>query len=453
MSNQPIIVCKFGGSSLASASQIRKAESIIKANPNRRYVINSAPGKRDDGDQKITDLLYLCHEHATRGLPFEEVFSVIASRFQGIADELELQLDLSAELSAIKASIAGHGQTGQPADYAASRGEYLNGKIMAALLGWRFIDAAGVIFFNAKGDLDNQRSYDTLAEKLAGQPAVIPGFYGSTPDGRIKTFSRGGSDITGSIVARALHADSYENWTDVPGLFITDPRVVPGAYSIEIITYQELRELSYSGAAVLHEDAVFPVREAGIPVRIRDTNDPGHPGTVIVPRHHPEAKKSYLITGIAGRKDFTVIQIEKPMMNKEVGFGRRVLQVLEDHEVSFEHMPSGIDTLSVVIAASQIGNKLDVILQELAIAVQPESISVTDKMALLTVVGRGMAHYPGLAARALAALGAQNINVRMIDSGCSQMNLIVGVDVERFEDAVRAIYAAFVHDGETMHGY
>ena len=453
MSNKPIIVCKFCGSSLAKALQIRKAESIVNANPNRRYVINSAPGKRDSGDQKITDLLYLCHEHACRGLPFEEVFSVIASRFQGIADELELQLDLSEELAAIKATIEDHGRTGQPADYAASRGEYLNGKIMAALLGWRFIDAAEVIFLDANGNLDNQRSYDTLAEKLAHQHAVIPGFYGSAPDGQIKTFSRGGSDITGSIVARALHAQSYENWTDVPGLFITDPRVVEGAYSIETITYQELRELSYSGAAVLHEDAVFPVREVGIPVRIRDTNDPEHPGTFIVPRHHPEARKGYLITGIAGRKDFTVIQIEKPMMNKEIGFGRRVLQVLEDHEISFEHMPSGIDTLSVVIAASQIGDKLNVILQEITLAVQPESLSVTDKMALLTVVGCGMIHFPGLAARALAALGEQDINVRMIDSGSSQVNLIVGVDVERFEDAVRAIYAAFVHADEPVRGY
>jgi len=450
MANDPIIVCKFGGSSLARASQIRKAESIINADPNRRYVINSAPGKRDSGDQKITDLLYLCHEHASRSLPFEEVFSVIANRFQDIADELELQLDLSAELATIEASIAEHGRFGRPADYAASRGEYLNGKIIAALLGWRFIDAAEVIFFNAQGKLDNQRTYDVLAEKLAGQPTVIPGFYGSTPDGQVKTFSRGGSDITGAIVARALHAQSYENWTDVPGLLITDPRIVADAYSIEIITYQELRELSYSGAAVLHEDAVFPVREAGIPVRIRDTNNPEHPGTVIVPREHPEAQKGYLITGIAGRKDFTVIQIEKPMMNREIGFGRRILQVLEDHDVSFEHMPSGIDTLSVVVDAGQIGDKLNVILQEINHAVQPERVSVTDKMALLTVVGRGMAHFPGLAARALAALGEQNINVRMIDSGNSQVNLIVGVDVERFEDAVRAIYAAFVHDGEPM---
>jgi len=450
MKNDPIIVCKFGGTSLANAAQIRKAESIIKADPNRRYVINSAPGKRDNGDQKITDLLYLCHEHASRSLPFEEVFSIIASRFQGIVDELELQLDLSAELATIKTTIASFGQIGRPADYAASRGEYLNGKIMAAQLGWRFVDAAEVIFFNAQGKLDNQRTYAALAERLAGQPAVIPGFYGSTPDGQIKTFSRGGSDISGSIVARALHAQSYENWTDVPGLFITDPRIVAGAYPIEIITYQELRELSYSGAAVLHEDAVFPVREAGIPVRIRDTNNPEHPGTVIVTREHPQARKGYLITGIAGRKDFTVIQIEKPMMNSEIGFGRRVLQVLEDHHVNFEHMPSGIDTLSLVIAASQIGDKLKVILQEIDLAVQPERVSVTDKMALLTVVGRGMAHFPGLAARALAALGEQNINVRMIDSGNSQMNLIVGVDVERFEDAVRAIYAAFVHDGEPM---
>ncbi len=445
------IVSKFGGSSLADASQFRKVRDIVLADANRCLVVPSAPGKRHDKDQKITDLLLLCHEHASRRLPFEEVFAIIRERFLGIATELELPAgfiaQLTAELAATQLEIARQGELGRQGDYAASRGEAINGRILAALLGWEFVDAQEVVFFDDKGRFDGAKTYPALAARVKGLHAVIPGFYGCAADGSVKTFSRGGSDISGAVAARGVHASVYENWTDVPGMLITNPRIVPGAYTIEVVTYQELRELSYSGATVLHEDAVFPVREAQIPVNIRSTNDPRHPGTLIVPREHPQAKVGYNITGIAGRKDFTVIQIEKAMMNAEVGFCRRVLSVLEENKVSFEHMPSGIDTLSLVIQDSQLsGGKLEAILDQLQHTVHPDLVEVRKNLALIATVGRGMAHIPGLAARLFGALADVGIHTRMIDQGSSQLNIIVGVDADRFEDAVRIIYNAFVSD-------
>lgn len=441
------LVCKFGGTSLADATQFRKVRDILLADPARTLVVPSAPGKRYDKDQKITDLLYLCHEHASRGLPFEEVFSIIRERFLGIVKELGVQLDLGPALDAAKAGIARQGERGGPADFAASRGEFLSGQVLAAFLGWEFVDAAEVMFFDAKGRLDGPRTYEAIAARTKGKKAVIPGFYGQGADGEVKTFSRGGSDISGSIVARAVHAKVYENWTDVPGLLIADPRLIPGAFTIEVVTYQELRELSYSGAKVLHEDAVFPVREANIPVNIRNTNDPKHPGTLIVPRTHPQAKVSYTITGVAGRKDFTVIQLEKAMMNAEIGFCRRVLAVLEEKGVSFEHMPSGIDTLSLVIQDSQLGGgKLDEVVEGIKAAVRPDSIEANKNLAIVAVVGRGMSRLPGMAAKLFGALGEAGIHIRMIDQGSSQLNIIIGVDTARFEDAIRVIYNAFVSE-------
>lgn len=444
-------VAKFGGTSLANAAQFRKVKEILLADPARRFVVPSAPGKRHDKDQKITDLLLLCHEHASRGLPFEEVFAIIRERFIGIARELDLSLafiaKLEEELVETKAKIAHHGETGGTKDYAASRGEAVNGRILAEFLGWEFVDAREVVFFNAKGQLDGEKTYKTLAARLKNGPAVVPGFYGADAQGQVKTFSRGGSDISGSIVARGVHASVYENWTDVPGMLITNPRIVPGAYTIEVVTYQELRELSYSGATVLHEDAVFPVREAQIPVNIRSTNDPKHPGTLIVPKEHPQAKIGYNITGIAGRKDFTIIQIEKAMMNGELGFCRRVLSVLEENGVSFEHMPSGIDTVSLVIQDSHLaGGKLDAIVDQLQHTVRPDIIEVRKNLALIATVGRGMANIPGLAAKLFSALADAGIHIRMIDQGSSQLNIIIGVDADRFEDATRVIYSAFVSD-------
>ena len=394
------VVSKFGGTSLADASQIRKVQAIVAADPRRRFVVPSAPGKRHAQDTKVTDLLYLCHELASRGLTFEEAFGPVCQRFQQIVQELGLSLDLDPVLDEARERIAYNGKHGLNADYAASRGEAINGVILAELLGCPCIDPTELVFFGSDGRLDQPQTYAAVAERLAQvERAVVPGFFGIGTDGNVKTFSRGGSDVTGAIVARGVDAEVYENWTDVHGLLITDPRLVPDAYTIEVVTYRELRELSYSGASVLHEDAVFPVRDAGIPVNIRNTNDPEHPGTMIVGSDHPKAKISYEITGIAGRKDFTIIQVEKALMNSEIGFGKRVLEVLADHKISFEHMPSGIDTLSVVVDDDQLEGKLDDVVAAIHAAVKPDRLDVDNNLALIATVGRGMAHLPGMSAK------------------------------------------------------
>lgn len=440
-----IKVCKFGGSSLASASQIAKVREIVASDTDRRYVVPSAPGKRHKDDHKITDLLYLCHEHARERLPFDEVFTLIADRYTQIVSELGIDLDMQPHLDEVKATITRVSpDTGKP-DYAASRGEYLNGLIVAKLLDYTFIDAAEVIFFDKRGRLDEDRTYTTLAQRLGEtERAVVPGFYGCGQDGQVKTFSRGGSDVTGAIVARGASASVYENWTDVSGLLMADPRVVDNPRVIESITYKELRELSYMGATVLHEDAVFPVRQVGIPVNIRNTNEPTAPGTTIFRGDNAGGVIPGTISGVAGRKDFTVIAIEKAMMNSEMGFGRRVLTVLEANDVNFEHMPSGIDTMSLVIADSELNGKLEKVLDELKQECHPDTIEAFPNMALIATVGRGMAHTPGMAAKLFGSLAEAGVNIRMIDQGSSELNIIVGVQAGDFEKAVQTIYAAFV---------
>lgn len=433
-------VAKFGGTSLADANQIRKVQAIVHADPERRYVVPSAPGKRTKGDQKITDLLYLCHAHAQQGIAFDDVFRLIADRYLQIVADLALKLDLKPHLDEARKRIAG----GETADYTASRGEYLNGLIVADLLGYTFVDAADVIHFDVKGRFDaalTQQSGSRILKKH--KKAVVPGFYGSMPDGSIKTFSRGGSDISGAIVAAAVAADVYENWTDVSGLLMADPRVIENPRPIETVTYKELRELAYMGATVLHDEAIFPVRQAGIPVNIRNTNEPAHPGTMIV-ANGGKASTAGAITGIAGRKDFTVIAIEKALMNTEVGYGRRLLECLESAGVSFEHIPSGIDTISVVIADAQLNGKLDKVVEDIKASCRPDSLEVLPHMALIATVGRGMLHTPGMAAKLFGALAAAGVNIRMIDQGSSELNIIVGVDARDFEKAMKAIYGAFV---------
>ncbi|MEX2215914.1 MAG: aspartate kinase [Phycisphaeraceae bacterium] len=437
-------VCKFGGTSLADANQIRKVQAIIAADPARRYVVPSAPGKRTSKDQKITDLLYLCHSHASQRLPFDDVWKVVADRYRQIAADLGVTLDLELELATVKATIASH-DNGTPPDYAASRGEYLNGLIIAALLGWEFIDATEVIFFDARGRLDMNRTQQVLSARLKKTShAVVPGFYGSTPDGQVKTFSRGGSDISGAIVAAGAGASVYENWTDVSGLLMSDPRIVDNPRPIDVVTYRELRELAYMGASVLHDEAIFPVRKAGIPVNIRNTNRPDDAGTLITPEASPIAHKG-TITGIAGRKDFTVITLYKAMMNAEVGFGRRLLGALEDHGVSFEHTPTGIDTMSVVVQSASLTDKMEKVLEQIRVDCEPDTLEVYPDLALVAVVGRGMVHTPGTAAKVFGALAQASVNIRMIDQGSSEINIIVGVDSKDFENAMRAIYAAFVN--------
>jgi aspartate kinase len=437
-----IKVAKFGGTSLADANQIRKVKSIINADPDRRYIVPSAPGKRNSSDRKITDLLYLCHTHIQQNVPFDEVYQIVADRYLEIVHDLGLALDLEPILDDIKLHI----MEGASADFTASRGEYLIGIILAKLLDFQFIDPEDIIYFNKFGRLDTERTRREISQHLSQyERAVVPGFYGRTHDGQIKTFPRGGSDITGAIVARGVHADIYENWTDVSGLLIADPNIISHPKSIDIVTYRELRELAYMGAHVLHDEAIFPVREAGIPVLIKNTNNPDDPGTLIVKDADPITHTG-TITGIAGRKDFTVIVIEKTLMNVELGFGRRLLSVLEVNGISFEHMPSGIDTISVVIADSQLEGKLDKVTQEIKAECNPNSIEVFPNMALIATVGRGMAYTPGIAAKLFTALGNKKINVRMIDQGSSEINIIVGVETNDFEAAVRAIYEAFVKE-------
>lgn len=432
-------VVKFGGSSLADAKQFQKAASIIRAEESRRYVVPSAPGKRFDDDIKVTDMLYDCYDTAVCGDDFEKKLMQIKERYDDIIEGLGLSLTLDEEF----AQIYDFFKNGAGANYAASRGEYLNGRIMAAYLGYEFVDAADVIFFDADGQFDAEKTNREMSAKLAGiERAVIPGFYGSMPGGAVKTFSRGGSDITGSIVARAVKADLYENWTDVSGFLITDPRIVKNPEPIETITYRELRELAYMGASVLHDEAVFPVVQDGIPINIRNTNDPDAPGTMIVSRTCKKPK--YTITGIAGRKGFAAINIDKDRMNSEVGFGRRVLSVFEENGISFEHIPSGIDTMSIFVHQSEFEQKEQEVLAGIHRAVQPDYLDMESEIALIAVVGRGMRSASGTAGRIFSALAHAGINIRMIDQGSSELNIIIGVSDEDFEKAIRAIYDIFV---------
>ena len=438
-----IKVVKFGGSSLADAEHFRQVAAIIKADPQRRYVVPSAPGKREKSDTKVTDLLYRCYDLIKSRSSSEAIdacYNEIRARYTSIIAELGLDYDINGELDYVKNAMlhaAGRG-------YAASRGEYLNALILAKYLGFDFIDAENVIFFKDNGTLDEEKTNAELSAELEKHKyAVIPGFYGGTPNGTVKTFSRGGSDITGSIVAKAAKADLYENWTDVSGFMMADPRIIDNPCIIKEITYRELRELSYMGATVLHEDAVFPVRSAGIPINIRNTNRPEDEGTMIV-SHSVSYDSEHVITGIAGKKNFSVLTIEKDNMNTEVGFGRKVLEVFEDNEISFEHLPSGIDTMSVVVASSTLDDRREKVMNAIVRAVKPDSVFIEDELALIAVVGRGMVKAKGTAARVCDALARADINIRMIDQGSSELNIIVGVDDEEYEDALKAISAEFV---------
>ena len=432
-------VVKFGGSSLASARQFKKVGDIIRSDKARRYVIPSAPGKRSSKDEKVTDMLYACYDAASTGVSYKKLLNKIKDRYHEIINGLDLNLNLDHEFERIEENFLG----GAGRDYAASRGEYLNGIVMANYLGYEFIDAAEVIFFDDKGNFEADLTNQELAERLEHvDRAVIPGFYGSKHDGSIKTFSRGGSDVTGSIVARAIHADLYENWTDVSGFLVTDPRIVENPEVIETITYKELRELSYMGASVLHEDAIFPVRKEGIPINIRNTNKPEDKGTLIV--ESTCRKPHYTITGVAGKKGFCAINIEKAMMNAEVGFGRKVLEVFERYGISFEHMPSGIDTMTIMVHQDEFVEYEQSVIAGIHRAVEPDSVELESDLALIAVVGRGMKATRGTAGRIFSALAHARINVKMIDQGSSELNIIIGVRNDDFESAIRAIYDIFI---------
>ncbi len=433
-------VVKFGGSSLSSAESFRKVRKIVEADNSRRYVVPSAPGKRFPGDDKVTDLLYLVYDQFTQGLEYEETFDRIMARYEDIEQGLGLKTHIRDELISIRKNL----EDGASQDFIASRGEYLNGLLLADFLGYAFMDASELIAFHSDGTYDDETTQKWSQVLEECDRVVVPGFYGRKRDGSIKTFSRGGSDITGSIVARAAHAEIYENWTDVSGFMMVDPRIVPNPKAIHIVTYSELRELSYMGATVLHEDSIFPVRKAHIPINVRNTNDPDNEGTMVIPDSYLKYyHRDGPITGIAGRKGFTVITVFKDNMHNEVGFGYRLLRVLDRHNISFEHVPSGIDTMSLVISDENLKGSLEQILREIKNDCSPKSVEVHSNMALIATVGRGMVRSLGVSAKLFTALYEAGVNIRMIDQGSSEMNIIVGVENEDLEKAVKAIYKAF----------
>ncbi|MCI5698013.1 MAG: aspartate kinase [Clostridiales bacterium] len=437
-----IKVAKFGGSSVADSIQIVKTRDIILQDEGRNYIIVSAPGKRYDGDNKITDLLYLCKTHRDHNLPWEQLFEVVVDRFVAVEHKLGIDGVLDEHFDIIREKI----NTGSSTEYIVSRGEYLNAVMIAAYLGYDFVDAAGLILFDEKGNFLHDATDTALSEELAKhKTAVIPGFYGSERGStRIRTFSRGGSDITGALVAKAVKASVYENWTDVSGFLMADPRIVENPKPIDSISYKELRELSYMGASVLHEDAIYPARMANIPINIRNTNEPRDKGTFITAHHDPNSKR--IVTGIAGSKDFTVIAIYKNMMSTGKGFVRRLLTILEDMDVNFEHLPSGIDTISVVLSNDSLGDKLEEVKEQITLQLEPDNIEVFQDIALIATVGQGMTSSIGVSAKLFTALAEADVNVRMIDQGSSEMNIIIGVENHRMGDAIRAIYKVFENE-------
>ena len=437
-------VVKFGGSSMADAGQYRKIRDILLADPERKVVVVSAAGKRFKQDHKITDLLYLCHAHSQYGVDCSNVFEMIASRYLQIRDDLGVELDLETEFADLKHRIDEKTVT---QDELASRGEYFSAKLMAAYLGFGFVDAADWVRFRFDGTVDQESSYELLASNYCGMGIVIPGFYGLMSDGRIKTFSRGGSDITGALAAAALDAEVYENWTDVSGILMADPRIVEDPQTIPEVTYDELRELSYSGAQVLHEGSIFPVREKNIPLNIRNTNDPNHPGTVIKEHFDQDSDPTRFITGITGRKDFTILTVHKRGMSNQVGILRRVLSVLERHAISVDYVPNGIDNLSVVMPTEAIAPKLYAILGEIQKDLNPDGLDVHDQIAVVAAVGRKMAFRPGISGKIFAALGEAGVNIRMINQGPDELNIILGVDNRDFEKAIRVLYNGFIRPG------
>ena len=432
-------VVKFGGSSMADAKQFAKVRSIVQADPARRVVVVSAAGKRSPDDHKLTDLLYLCYAHLQYGVSCDSVFQMIADRYVSIRDECGLSTDIESELAALRAQM----ERGISQDELVSRGEYFSALLMADYLGFDFLDAKLWLKFKFDGSIDQEASYEELRRLAEGRSVVIPGFYGVMPDGRIRTLTRGGSDITGALAAAALDADVYENWTDVSGILMADPRIVENPLPIERITYNELRELSFVGAQVLHEGTVFPVREKNIPLNIRNTNDPDHPGTLIM-ESFDDVDDGRLITGIAGKKNYSIITIAKSGMSSSVGTFRQVFEVFERHGVSIEYAPSGIDCLSLVVSSERVAPCLYSILGELEKQLRPDNLHVTENISIVAAVGRKMAFRPGTSGRIFAALGEHGINIRMISQGPDELNIIVGVDTKDFASAIQVLYNSFV---------
>ncbi len=425
---------------MADAGQYKKVRDIVLSDPARQVIVVSAAGKRFSGDHKLTDLLYLCHAHIKYGVDCDSVFNMIAERYREICDELSLSVDIDSELSALRKELG----DGMSRDKLVSRGEYFSALLLADYLGYDFLDAADWLYFSFDGSIDRDRSYAALRERASGRRVVIPGFYGCMPDGSIKVLSRGGSDVSGALAAAALDAEVYENWTDVSGILMADPRIIDNPDTISHITYNELRELSYMGAQVLHEGAVFPVREKQIPLNIRNTNDPSHPGTVIMERFDDEEKDSRIITGIAGRRNFTIITVSKAGLSSEIGSLRKILEIFERHGVCVEYTPSGIDTVSLVVSADSVASCLYVLVGEIQKCLSPDNIQITDGISVVAAVGRRMAAKPGSSGKLFAALGQNGINIRMISQGPDELNIIVGVNNDDFEKTVKVLYHSFV---------
>ena len=434
-----IKVAKFGGSSVADAIQFKKTKEIIEEDKDRKYVVVSAPGKRFEGDTKITDILYLCKAHIEHNLPYEQLFQVVVDRYMSFKVNLEIEVDLNKEFKIIEDNL----KNGIGEAYLASRGEYLNAVLMAAYLGYDLVDTANLIIFDEAENLMLEETNEALKKELKKHKrAVMPGFYGGNKNGDIVTFSRGGSDVTGALIARAVKADVYENWTDVSGFMMADPRIIQNPKPIPSISYKELRELSYMGATVLHEDAIYPAKLGNVPINIRNTNEPEAEGTYITEERRGDDDR--IVTGIAGSKDFTVIGIYKNLMATEKGFIRRILNILEDNDISLEHIPSGIDSVSLVISNDELKGKLDRVIKDIENQVSPDSIEVFPDMALIATVGLGMSQRTGTSAKLFTALAENKVNIRMIDQGSSELNIIVGVENSQFEAAIKAIYKAFI---------
>ncbi len=425
---------------MADAGQYKKVRDIILSDSERSVVVVSAAGKRFSGDHKLTDLLYLCHAHIKYGVDCDSVFGMIAERYREICSELSLSVDIDSELSSLRKEL----EAGMSRDKLVSRGEYFSALLLADYLGYDFLDAADWLYFSFDGSIDKERSYAALRERAAGRRVVIPGFYGCMPDGSIKVLSRGGSDVSGALAAAALDAEVYENWTDVSGILMADPRIIDDPDTISHITYNELRELSYMGAQVLHEGAVFPVREKHIPLNIRNTNDPSHPGTVIMERFEDEEKDSRIITGIAGRRNFTIITVSKAGLSSEIGSLRKILEIFERHNICVEYTPSGIDTVSLVVSAESVASCLYVLVGEIQKCLSPDNVQITDGISVVAAVGRRMAAKPGSSGKLFAALGQNGINIRMISQGPDELNIIVGVNNDDFEKTVKVLYHSFV---------
>ena len=433
-------VTKFGGSSMADAGQYRKVKEIVLSDPSRKVVVVSAAGKRYSADHKITDLLYLCHAHTQYGVDCSGVFNMITSRYLEVRDKLKLDVDLETEFEELKRRLD---KKKVSQDELVSRGEYFSAKLIAAFLGYKFVDATEWVKFNLDGSVDKRATYEAFRRVAKGSGVVTPGFYGVMPSGAIKTFSRGGSDITGALAAAALDADVYENWTDVSGLLMADPRIVDNPQTIPEVTYDELRELSYSGAQVLHEETIFPVREKNIPLNIRNTNEPDHPGTIIQESFESDVDPDRFITGITGKKNFSIVHLSKRGLSNEVGLLRRILTIYERHQISVVYVPNGIDNVSIVVETDDLDRCRYALLADVQQEIRPDSLTVFDEIAVVAAVGRQMANRPGISGKIFAALGKSDINIRFITQSPDELNIIFGVENKNFNKAIQVLYTSF----------